>query len=118
VSSLTIEAETKVRNKISINGGKAPAGESLCQSCTYAHITQGYAESQRKVMCTYSRAHPQPIGFDVKDCTAYVHRNQANLWDMEKIAWILLTKKAGRSTGFVTPGEFREIEGEDAEVLP
>jgi hypothetical protein len=37
---------------------------------------------------------------------------------MEKIAWVLLTKKAGRPAGFVTPSEFKKIEGEDAEVLP
>jgi hypothetical protein len=37
---------------------------------------------------------------------------------MEKIAWILLTKKAGRSIGFVTAKQFREIEGEDAEIIP
>jgi len=37
---------------------------------------------------------------------------------MEKIAWILLTKKAGRSIGFVTLKQFREMEGEDTEVIP
>ena len=104
--------------KISINGGKAPTGESLCLSCAYAQVVQGHAESERKVLCIYSRSHPQAIGFAVKNCTAYVHRNHTSLWDMEKVAWILLTKKAGRTSGFVSPGEFRKIEGEDAEVLP
>lgn len=37
---------------------------------------------------------------------------------MENIAWILLTKRAGRSIGFVTAKQFREIEGHDAEVIP
>ena len=37
---------------------------------------------------------------------------------MEKIAWVLLTKKAGRDIGFVTAKRFREIEGEDAEMIP
>jgi hypothetical protein len=37
---------------------------------------------------------------------------------MEKIAWILLTKQAGRGVGFVTAKEFKKIEGEDAEVIP
>jgi len=30
----------------------------------------------------------------------------------------LLTKKAGRTIGFVTSEEFRKIEGEDAEIVP
>ena len=37
---------------------------------------------------------------------------------MEKIAWVLLTKKAGRTIGFVTAKQFREIEGDDAEIIP
>ena len=37
---------------------------------------------------------------------------------MEQIAWILLTKKAGRNIGFVSAKQFREIEGEDAEIVP
>lgn len=104
--------------KISMNSAKTAPGESLCGSCTYAHIAQGHAESERRVMCTYSRAHAQLVSFAVKDCTAYLHRNHASLWHMEKVAWILLTKKAGRTPGFVTPGEFRKIEGADADVLP
>lgn len=35
-----------------------------------------------------------------------------------KTAWVLLTKKAGRTIGFVTSEQFRKIEGEDAEMLP
>ena len=105
-------------NKISINGGKAPTGESLCLTCTHAHIAQGFAESERKVWCTYSRSDAQDIGFAVKDCTAYVHRNHVNIGDMEKVAWILVTKKAGRTPGFVSPGEFRKIKGEDVEIIP
>jgi hypothetical protein len=112
------EAETKVFTKISINGARGSAGESLCPSCTYAHIVQGFAESERKVLCTFGRSQPEAIGFAVKDCSAYVHRNHPNLWDMEKAAWILLTKKVGRTSGFVSPGEFRKIKGDDADVLP
>ena len=37
---------------------------------------------------------------------------------MEKVAWILMTKKAGRTIGFVTAKEFRQIEGDDAEIIP
>src|SRR5256884_3850540 len=33
-------------------------------------------------------------------------------------SWVLLTKKAGRTIGFVTSEEFRKMEGEDAEIVP
>ncbi len=36
---------------------------------------------------------------------------------MEKIAYILLSKTVGRDIGFVTPGEFKKLEGEDAKVI-
>jgi hypothetical protein len=37
---------------------------------------------------------------------------------MEQVAWVLLTKKAGRTIGFVTARQFREIEGDDAQIIP
>ncbi len=58
------------------------------------------------------------VPFKVRECSAYDDRSVPNLYSMEKIAWVLLTKSAGRSIGFVTSKKFREIEGEDAEVIP
>ena len=98
---------------------KVPEGQSLCQSCTNGHIVQGYAESEQLVSCSSRRwSRPAVVRFAVKQCSDYVHRSHAGLCEMEKIAWVLLTKKAGRPAGFVTPSEFKKIEGEDAEVLP
>jgi len=37
---------------------------------------------------------------------------------MERIAWILVTKTAGRSIGFVTAEQFQEMEDGDKEILP
>jgi hypothetical protein len=37
---------------------------------------------------------------------------------MELIAWILLTKQSGRSIGFVTAKKYREIEGDDRDIIP
>jgi hypothetical protein len=56
--------------------------------------------------------------FPVSQCSSYDDSRLPSKRDMEKIAWILLTKKAGRSIGFVTSKQFREIEGEDAEIIP
>jgi len=56
--------------------------------------------------------------FPVSQCSSYDDSRLPSKRDMEKIAWILLTKKAGRSIGFVTSKQFQEIEGEDAEIIP
>ena len=57
--------------------------------------------------------HPQ-VRFLISQCSSYDDKRLPSKWDMEKIAWILLTKKAGRTIGFVTAKQFREIEGEEA----
>jgi len=56
--------------------------------------------------------------FPVSECSSYDDRGVPSRWDMEQIAWILVTKKAGRNIGFVTAKQFREIEDEDAESVP
>jgi hypothetical protein len=56
--------------------------------------------------------------FPVSQCSSYDDSRLPSKRDMERIAWILLTKKAGRSIGFVTSKQFQEIEGEDAEIIP
>ena len=56
--------------------------------------------------------------FKVCECTSYGGRRIPSLYHMEKIGWVLLTKSAGRSSGFVTSEKFRELEGEDAEIIP
>jgi len=58
------------------------------------------------------------VPFRVRECSAYADRRLPTLYSMEKIAWVLLTKSAGRSIGFVTGDRFRELEGPDAEIVP
>jgi len=58
------------------------------------------------------------VPYTVRECSAYSDRRIPSLYFMEKTAWVLLTKKAGRTIGFVTSEEFRKIEGEDAEMVP
>ena len=97
--------------------GKLQEGASLCQTCAHAQIVQGYAESERRIWCTYGRwDHPEPIRFAVKECTEYLGREQTSLRQMEKMAWILLSKKGGRPPGFVTPEEAQQIEFEDVDA--
>jgi hypothetical protein len=107
----------KVMVTIKVKGGTPQGSGTLCTSCRWGHIVKGYSESQVEIFCT--RMYPdRPVKFPVVHCTTYDDKRIASKQDMEKIAWILLTKTAGRSIGFVTAAQFRQIEGEDAEILP
>jgi len=90
-------------------------GESLCQTCIHAHIVQGHAESERRVWCTYGRwDRPEVIGFAVRECSQHQGREQTDLRQMEKMAWVLLTRRgSGRAPGFVTPQQVEEFESAD-----
>ena len=99
-----------------VRNGTPVGNDSLCSTCRYAHIQRGYAASEERAFCRYGDYRPVP--FRVRECTEYEDRRLPSLYDMERTAWILLTKKAGNPAGFVTPKRFRELEGDDADVLP
>jgi len=103
-----------------VQNGTPLTGDWLCRTCSFAQIQKGYAESEELILCTYQAwsGGPRPIPFKIRECSVYADRRRADLDGMEKTAWILLTKQAGRSVGFVTAREFKKIEGEDAEVIP
>ena len=58
------------------------------------------------------------VPYPVRECSEHSDRRIPSLYFMEKTTWVVLTKKAGRTIGFVTSEEYRKIEGEDAERLP
>jgi hypothetical protein len=62
--------------------------------------------------------HSARVPFKARECSSYDDRRIPSLYHMEKIGWVLLTKSAGRSIGFVTSEKFRELEGEDADIIP
>lgn len=102
-----------------VQDGTPVSGDWLCRTCAFAHIQTGYAKSEELIHCTYRRwDRPQLVPFRIRECNGYADCRRADLNRMEKTAWILVTKQAGRSIGFVTAREFRKIEGDDAEVIP
>lgn len=102
---------------VKVKDGTPQGSGTLCSTCRWAHIVKGYSASQMEVLCT--RLYPdRRVHFPVSQCSTYDDKRIASRQDMEKIAWILLTKSSGRSIGFVTAAQFRQIEGEDAEILP
>ena len=102
---------------IKVKDGTPQGAETLCVTCRWAHIVKGFRESEKEIFCRYL-ADDRPVRFPVSQCNSYDDRRIPSKRDMEQIAWILLTKKAGRTIGFVTAKQFWEIEGDDAEIIP
>ena len=102
---------------IKVKDGTPQGTETLCVTCRWAHIVKGFSPSQKQIRCGWLANSP-PVKFPVSQCSSYDDKRLPSKCDMEKIAWILLTKKTGRTIGFVTAKQFREIEGDDAEIIP
>jgi hypothetical protein len=78
--------------------------ESLCNSCRNAKIVRGHAASHE--ICACNEFHlEREIRFPVSECSAYDDKRRPALYHMERIAWILVTKKAGREAGFISAKE-------------
>jgi hypothetical protein len=73
--------------------------------------------SQERIRCRWLADDPV-VSFPVSECSSYDDKRLPSVRDLEKIAWILLTKKTGRHIGFVTAKQFHQIGGEDAEIVP
>ena len=101
---------------IVIRSGKPQTSKSLCNSCYWAHIQHGFAESEEVILCAFLRqAHALP--FKVSYCTDYNDKRVPSKADMEEIAWIIRTKDANRQVGFTNDGE-PEPEEDELEILP
>ena len=75
------------------------AAKSLCDSCYWAHIQKGYAESDEVVLCAFLRP-ARRIPFKVRFCTDYSDKRVPSRREMEDLAWIIRTKDINRHVGF------------------
>lgn len=103
--------------KVRIKGGTPEEGATLCVTCSFGLVRRGFSATEEEIICCATRPSGR-VPFRIRECSAYADSRLPNLYSMEKIAWVLLTKSAGRSMGFVTGDRFRELEGEDAELVP
>jgi hypothetical protein len=101
---------------IRIRTGTPQGSESLCNSCYWAHIQRGFAESEEVVLCAFLR-HARLVPFKVGQCTDYNDKRIPSKRDMEDIAWIIRTKDVNRSMGFAQKEE-SEVEEGDVEIVP
>jgi hypothetical protein len=102
---------------IKVKGGTPGEGTSICVTCNWGVARKGYRVTEEEVFCRIIEPNAR-VPFTVRECSTYQDRRLPSLYFMQKSAWVLLTKSAGRAIGFVTGEKFREIEGEDAEIVP
>jgi hypothetical protein len=95
-----------------VYGGTPEGNESRCDTCTQARIIQGYAESERIVLCDAAYP-PIQVPFRVRKCSMYEDKRLPDFDDMEEIAWPLISKSAGSRVGFVLVSEVKK--GQEAQ---
>src|SRR5690242_19473772 len=95
-----------------VYGGTPIGSESRCDTCIHARIIQGYAESERIVICT-GMYDPIRIPFKVMQCTDYEDRRLPSYVEMKEIAWQIRSKTAGHEAGFVTVDELVKSEEDE-----
>ena len=102
---------------IRIKSGTPYGSESLCNSCYWAHIQRGFAESEEVILCAFLRQ-PHAVPFKVSQCTDYNDKRVPSKADMEEIAWIIRTKGVNRQVGFASEMETESSEKDELEIVP
>lgn len=68
-----------------IKGGTPIGSDSLCRTCSYAHIMRGFRESEMVTMC--NEVHPNiVVPFAVHECTGFYDKNRPSWKQMEDLA--------------------------------
>jgi hypothetical protein len=97
-----------------VYGGTPVGNESRCDTCSNARIIQGYAESERIVLCdaTYPALR---VPFKVMQCSMYDDRRLPDYDKLEAIAWRIQPKGNGNVPGFVTVADDAKQPSKKAE---
>ena len=81
-----------------IKGGTPVGSESLCKTCSYAHIMTGYRESESVTLC--NEVNPNiVVPFVIYECSSYYDKNRPSWKQMEKLA-IDITPDPLKKVGF------------------
>lgn len=103
------------RNKIRfVTGGTRSAAKPLCETCSRSTVMKGAAESHERVYCHSISGY---IDRPIVECNSYHSIADVSLRTMEDVAWILVTKKAGREIGFLKAAQWKK-ENKFEEVIP
>lgn len=89
---------------------------TLCSRCSRSMRVEGDRLGDAIVYCTKLE---KRITFPVTKCTAYTDRIVVTLWQLEQIAWNILTDRSGKKIGFRPPAETKRlIKTGEVEPLP
>jgi hypothetical protein len=92
--------------KVHVKGGTPVGSESLCRTCSNAHIMIGYRESERITAC--SGIHPNIlVPFNIYECTGYHDKNRPTYNQMQKLA-IHVDTAPMKPVGFKTGAGFHQ----------
>jgi hypothetical protein len=92
---------------VRIKNGTPLHSESLCETCSRAHIERGYGEGELLVVCQATYLEHR-VEFRIRECSGYLEKRRQTLYQMEQIAWILAPREGKRKAGFVTAREMEE----------
>jgi hypothetical protein len=96
----------RVMGKAFIKGGTPLGSESLCRTCSSAHIMTGYRESERITIC--NDVHPNiVVPFIIYECSGYYDKNRPTWDQMEELA-IDVSTAPMKPVGFKVGVGFRE----------
>lgn len=106
-----------------IKTGTPVGSNSLCKTCSYAHIMTGYRESEQVTMCRYIDPNIV-VPFVIYECSDYYDKNRPSWQQMQKLAIDVVTspmKPVGFKTGpgfiqttLVRPNGEEDDEDEDS----
>ena len=99
-----------------VYGGTRTGTESLCDTCRNAGIIQGYAESERIVICG-RRDEALRVPFNVAECSDYDDKRQPVLWELKQIAWEVRAQASTPKSGFVLASDLeKKQDGPQKEI--
>lgn len=93
---------------LKVQDGTQRGDTNLCLSCRNAHHVQSSRSGAESLICLATPPPGLRIIEPVGRCTAYLDRSKPTLWDMQQIAWQLMTDKGGRKIGFLSPEEMQQ----------
>lgn len=78
--------------KTKVYGGTPKGGRSLCYKCRYSHVIRSL-NLQEVIRCDF--VENRDITFNVVECSKFNPKDQPDVHQMEKIAWVVETRNRG-----------------------
>lgn len=90
--------------RLKVIDGTPDHSKSLCLKCDNGAVRKGQQVSDITIHCRVCCERPMPITRPIVECTEFRERHNNTRTQMERIAWVLETKR-GRPIGFFNPTE-------------